>query len=175
MEGLGREANYNERMLVLRYVSLLALVVWVGGLLALGAVAAPAIFDVLGARLPADGRLLAGAVFGETLRRFHFVGFGCAGVLLASLTLRAVLGPRPRRYAIRAGLGLVMLLAVVYAALVIEPRIRRMPQEIGMAPSRLAAGDPRRIEFGRLHATSTALESVPLAGGLLLLFWELRD
>ena len=47
--------------------------------------------------------------------------------------------------------------------------------DIGMAPSKLPEGDPRRVEFGRLHATSTALESVPLLGGLLLLFWELRD
>ena len=162
-------------MLALRYVSLLALAVWVGGLVSLGAVAAPAIFDVLGARLPADGRLIAGAVFGETLRRFHLVGYSCAGALLASLTLRAVLGPRPRRYAVRAGLGLLMLVAVLYSAFVVEPRIARVPQEVGMAPSRLPEGDPRRVEFGRLHATSTALESVPLVGGLLLLFWELRD
>ncbi len=162
-------------MLALRYISLLALVVWVGGLLALGAVAAPAIFDVLATRVPADGRVLAGAVFGETLRRFHHLSYVSAGVLLASLTLRAVLGPRPRRYAIRAGLGLLMLLAVLYSAFFVEPSIARMPQEIGMAPSRLPEGDPRRVEFGRLHATSTALESVPLLGGLLLLFWELRD
>ena len=36
-------------MLALRYVALLTLVVWVGGLIVLGAIAAPAIFDVLGA------------------------------------------------------------------------------------------------------------------------------
>jgi hypothetical protein len=162
-------------MLALRYVSLLALVVWVGGLLALGAIAAPAIFDVLAARVPTDGRVLAGAVFGETLRRFHHLSYGCAGVLLTSLTLRAVLGPRPRRYAIRAGLGVLMVAAVAYSAYFVEPRIERVPQDIGMAPSKLPEGDPRRVEFGRLHATSTALESVPLLGGLLLLFWELRD
>jgi hypothetical protein len=162
-------------MLALRYVSLLALVIWVGGLLALGTVAAPSIFDVLTARFPADGRLLAGTVFGETLRRFHHLSYACAGVLLASLTVRAVLGPRPRRYAIRAGLSLLMLLAVLYSAFFVEPRIERAPREIGMAPSRLPEGDPRRVAFRRLHATSTALEAVPLLGGLLLLFWELRD
>ena len=162
-------------MLALRYVSLLALVVWVGGLLALGAIAAPAIFDVLTARAAIDGRLLAGSVFGEILRRFHHLSYGCAGVLLGSLTLRAVLGPRPRRYAIRAGLGALMLGAVLYSAFFVEPRIERAPRDIGMAPSRLPEGDPRRVAFGRLHATSTALESVPLVGGLLLLFWELRD
>ena len=50
-------------MLALRYAALLMLVIWVGGLLALGAVAAPAIFDVLAAQ-PDKGRLLAGALVG---------------------------------------------------------------------------------------------------------------
>ena len=57
-------------MLALRFAALLALVVWVGGLIALGAVAAPAVFDVVAARQLPDGRLLAGAIFGEILRRF---------------------------------------------------------------------------------------------------------
>ena len=52
--------NYNDRMLLLRYAALLTLVVWVGGLLALGGVAAPAIFDVTrrapGVRRPAARR-----------------------------------------------------------------------------------------------------------------------
>jgi hypothetical protein len=162
-------------MLVLRYAGLLALVVWVGGLIALGTTAAPAIFDVLRAHDPAGGSLLAGAVFGETLQRFHHVSYGCAAVLLASLTARAILGPRPRRYAVRAGLGLLMLLAVLYSAWFVAPLIERMPQTMGMSPSRLPEGDPRRVAFGRAHAASTALEAVPLLGGLLLLYWELRD
>ena len=37
-------------MLALRYAGLLALTVWVGGLLVLGVIVAPAIFDVLAAR-----------------------------------------------------------------------------------------------------------------------------
>ena len=60
----GRTVNYNDPMLALRYVSLLALVVWVGGLVALGAIAAPVTFDVIAARHVPEGRLLAGAIFG---------------------------------------------------------------------------------------------------------------
>ena len=56
-------------MLALRYAAVLALAFWMAVLSSLGAVAAPAIFDVLGAR-GAEGRVLAGAVVGETLRRF---------------------------------------------------------------------------------------------------------
>ena len=44
-----------------------------------------------------------------------------------------------------------------------------------MAPSSLPAGDPRRVEFGRLHGLSTGIQLVPLLGGLLLLFFEMKD
>ena len=46
-----------RRMLALRYAGLVALTVWVGGLIVLGAIAAPSIFDVLAARhVVDDGR-----------------------------------------------------------------------------------------------------------------------
>ena len=79
-------------MFLLRYVALLALVLWVGGLVVLGAIAAPATFDVMAARHITDGRLLAGAVFGEILRRFFLVSCGAAAVVFFSLTLRRILG-----------------------------------------------------------------------------------
>ena len=46
------------RMLVLRFATVLAIAVWIGGLLALGAVAAPAIFDVVALR-PRAARITA--------------------------------------------------------------------------------------------------------------------
>lgn len=162
-------------MLALRYAAVVALTLWVGGLLALGAIAAPSIFDVVAIRHVADGRLLAGAIVGETLRRFHLLSYGAAAVLLISLLTRAVLGPRPRRFAVRFAVAFVMTAATAYAGLVLAPRIARTQAEIGAAPSTLPETDPRRVEFGRLHGTSSGLLLVPLAGGLLLLFWELKD
>ena len=55
------------------------------------------------------------------------------------------------------------------------PYIAAAQAQIGAAPSTLPEGDPRRTAFGRLHATSTALELIPLLGGLFLLFRELKD
>jgi uncharacterized membrane protein len=161
-------------MLGLRYAAVLALVLWVGGLLAIGTLAAPAAFDVLGAR-GAEGRALAGAVVGETLRRFNHAAYLCAGVVLLSLAIRGVLGPRPRRFALRVAGLLVMTAATVYAGVVIAPQIVRVQQAIGAAPSTLDPADPRRIEFGRLHARSAYVQIVPLLGGLALLFFELND
>ena len=162
-------------MLALRYAGLLALTLWVGGLLVLGAIVAPSIFDVLALRQVADSRVLAGAIFGESLRRFHLLSYVCGVVLLGSLLARGVLGPRPARFAVRLGIGALMLAATAYSGMVVSRQIATAQREIGVAPSSLPDGDARRAAFGRLHATSTGLEMVPVLGGLLLLFKELKD
>ena len=163
------------RMLVLRYAALLALVVWIGGLLVLGGIAAPSIFDVVAEKQLANGRMLSGALFGEMLRRFTLVSYAAGGVLMLTLLARRILGPRPHRFAWRAGIVAVMLAATAYASLVVGSRIEQLQHEIGVAPSTLPDGDPRRVEFGRLHGISTALQLVPLLGGLLLIFWEIKE
>lgn len=161
-------------MLALRYAALLALAVWVGGLVALGAVAAPAMFDVLGGE-GIEGRLRAAAAFGEALRRFHTIAYACGGVLIASLITRAVLGPRPRRFAVRMAIAAAMLAAAGWFGMVVAPRVASVQRAIGGLPSALPESDPRRAEFDRLHGLSRMLQLVPLAGGLALLFWELKD
>lgn len=162
-------------MRALRYAALLALTVWVGGLVALGSIAAPATFDVTAQRGVADGRVLAGAIFGEILRRFHRTSYMCAAVLLLSLITRRILGPRPHRLGIRVLLASIMLAATLYSGTVVSRRIETLQQQRGAAPSSLAADDPRRVEFGRLHAFSTSLQLIPLLGGLTLIWFELKD
>jgi hypothetical protein len=138
-------------------------------------VAAPTVFDVIAARQIHEGRLLAGAIFGEILDRFHHVEYTCGVLLPASLATRAVLGPRPRRFAFRFAVAVLMLAAVVYSGFVLTPRIEGLQRSIGVAPSSLPEGDPRRVEFGRLHGMSNGVELVPVLGGLLLLVFEMRD
>ena len=161
-------------MLALRFATLVAIAVWIGGLLALGAIAAPAIFDVVAARGIADARIVSGAIFGEILRRFHLVAYGCGAAVLATLVARAVLGPRPPRFALRLGIAGVMVAAALYAGLVLPHRIpaRQRVSGASVSASSLAPGDPRRVEFGRLHGRSALVQFVPILGGLMLLFWE---
>ena len=163
------------RMLVLRYAALLALVVWVGGLVALGGIAAPSIFDVVAERQLANGRIFSGALFGEMLERFTVVSYAAGGVLMLTLLARRILGPRPHRFAWRVGIVAVMLAAAAYASLSVGSRIGQLQHEIGVAPSSLPDGDPRRVEFGRLHGLSSALQLIPMLGGLALIFWEIRE
>ena len=163
-------------MLALRYAGLLAITLWVGGLLALGAIGAPAIFDVLAARHVAGDRVIAGAIFGEILGRFHLLAYACGVVLLGTLLVRGIMGPRPIMFAVRLAVAFVMLLATAYSGLIVSAKIARTQAEIGaVPPSSLPEGDPRRAAFGRLHAMSTGLAVVPILGGLFLLFRELKD
>ena len=164
-------------MLVLRFATVLAIAVWIGGLIALGGIAAPAIFEVVSLRQVPDGRMLSGAIVGEALRRFDVVSYGCGALILAALAVRAVLGPRPRRFSIRVAIAVLMLGTSLYAGMVLSSRIAAVQQEIGagVAPSSLPANDPRRVEFGRLHGQSTLIQLVPILGGLVLIFFELRD
>ena len=120
--------------------------------------------------------MLAGAVVGELLRRFTVIAYGCAAVVLLSLAVRGVLGPRPRRFAYRVAGLLLMIAATVYAGAVLAPRIAAMQRSIGDG----AVGARRRpIRDASSSAGCTAcrssLQLVPLLGGLALLFWELKD
>jgi len=162
-------------MFALRYAALGAITLWAGGIVILGAIVAPSIFDTLAARNVAEHRVVAGAVFGEVLRRFHLVAYGCAAVVFLSLLVRAVLGPRPAYFGMRFGIFALMLTATLYSGLVLSRRVEDARAAAGGAPSALPEGDPRRVEFGRLHQWSTVLLLVPVAGGLALLFWEARD
>ena len=162
-------------MLALRYAGVLALTLWVGGLLVLGGIAAPSIFAVAGAHQLVGDRALAGAIFGETLRRFHLLTYLCGFVLMGTLLMRGVLGPRPIRFALRLAVAFLMLLASAYSGVIVSGQLSRAQAAIGVAPSALPEGDPRRSAFGRLHALSTGLQLVPILGGLFLMFRELKD
>jgi Domain of unknown function (DUF4149) len=164
-------------MPVLRFAAAVALAIWLGGLIALGAVAAPSIFDVIAARQIAEGRALSGAIFGEALRRFHLLAYACGAVMGLSLLLRAALGPRPPRFAWRVALTAIMLSATLYSGLVVSAKIAGAQQAIGagVSASSLPDGDPRRAAFGRLHGQSSGLHLAVLVVGLGLLFLELED
>lgn len=164
-------------MHVLRFAAVLAVALWLGGLVVLGGIAAPAIFEVVGARGVADGRALSGAIFGEALRRFHLAAYACGAVILLSLIGRRILGPRPRRFGVRFGLAIVILGATLYSGMVLLGQIDRLREKIGpgVAASSLPADDPRRVGFERLHRRSTLIQLIPLAGACMLLALELAD
>jgi hypothetical protein len=162
-------------MLALRYVYVLALVVWLGGMLVLGALVAPTTFQVLQAAAPETGRALAGTLFGVILVRFHFLAYGAGAMLFVTLAVMAILGPRPAAFAIRLGIIVVMLGIAAYSGVVVLGELARIQQSVGALPSTLAAGDPRRIRFDQLHQLSIRLMAVNVGAALALLYWEARE
>lgn len=162
-------------MLPLRYLYILSLVVWLGGMLVAGLVVAPTVFGVLSAQDPESGRVAAGQVFGTFLHRLHLLAYVAGAVMIASLTLQRLLGPRPVSYGIRAGVILAMLSLFGYSGVVVSPRIEALQHEAGTSMASLAATDARRVEFDGLHRLSTILLGMAAAGGLVLLAWEARE
>jgi uncharacterized membrane protein len=162
-------------MLALRYVYVFALVVWLGGMIVLGALVAPTTFQILQATEPITGRELAGEVFGATIARFHYVAYGAGALLLFSLAAMAVLGPRPRHYAVRSALIVAMLGVSAYSGLVVLNRLDVIQRDAGTPVSRLPADDARRNQFDQLHRLSTQLMMLNVAGAMILLYWEARE
>lgn len=167
--------NYNARMLALRYVYVLALVVWLGGIIVLGAIVAPATFQVLQTSDRVSGRALAGDVFGTIVARFHYVEYAAGAALLLALLAMALLGPRPRGFAVRTGLVALMLAGALYSGIVVLGRMNRIQQEVAAPVSGLSTDDPRRVRFDQLHQLATRLMMLNMAIGLALLYWEARE
>jgi uncharacterized membrane protein len=169
------KAHYNDLMLALRYVYVLALVVWLGGMVILGALVAPTTFQVLQTAAPETGRLLAGELFSAILTRFHYLAYGAGALLFVTLAVMAILGPRPAAFAIRMAIITLMLAIAVYSGVAVLGELAALQRAAGTLPSQLAAGDPSRLRFDHLHQLSTRLMTVNVVAALALLYWEARE
>jgi hypothetical protein len=159
----------------LRYLYVLSLVAWLGGMAVAGLVVAPVTFGVLEAWDPSTGRVLAGQVFGAVLERVHLIGYVAAVVMFVVLTILRMLGPRPLQYGFRVGLLMIMLALMLYSGRVLSPRINQLQAQVKSPMRELPIDDPRRVEFDGLHRLSTTLVMATMVGGLVLLAWETRE
>jgi hypothetical protein len=162
-------------MVLLRYLYVVALVIWVGGLVSAGTLVAPSVFGVLQAWNASEGRMLAGQVFGEVLMRLAWLSYVMAGIMFVTLTLHRLLGARPLKYGLRVGIMAVMVLLMMAIGFHILPGVNAIQAQVTGPVSQLAAEDPLRIEFDRLHGLSNILFSIAALGGLALCWWEARE
>ena len=160
---------------MLRYLYVVALVLWVGGLVVAGALVAPSVFSVLEAWNESEGRALAGQVFGEVLLRLTWLSYAMGGVMFITLTLHRLLGARPVKYGIRVGILGVMLVMMMITGFVLIPQVDAIQADVKGPVAELPDSDPRRAEFNRLHGLSNILFSITAIGGLALCWWEARE
>jgi len=162
-------------MIAVRYAALLALVVWLGGMIVLGLLVAPSTFRVLQVQDPAAGRVLAGALFGNILRQFYLLSYACAAVILLSLVAMKLVGPPPRAFLPRVAIVSGMLALALYAGVPVSRGIAQIQAQASGPMNQLPETDPRRVRFERLHATSTTLMTINIVLGLVLLYWYARE
>jgi hypothetical protein len=162
-------------MILLRYLYVVALVLWVGGLVVAGALVAPSVFGVLQAWNESQGRVLAGRVFGEVLLRLTWLSYAMGGVMFIALTLHRLLGARPVKYGIRVGIMALMLVLMMVTGFWLIPQIDAIQLGVSGPMSELPATDPRRAQFDQLHGLSNILFSITAIGGLALCWWEARE
>jgi Domain of unknown function (DUF4149) len=152
----------------LKFLMLLALVVWIGGIVFFGAVLAPTVFSVL----PTHD--LAGKVVSRSLWILHFMGIVCGIVyLICSMVLSYIRRGTPEPFALRH-LAVVLMLAVTIIGheAVAKPMLR-LRDQMGVIDT-MAENDPRRVEFNRMHVWSTRLEETVLVLGLGVLWGTAR-
>ena len=163
-------------MFLLRYLYVVALVLWVGGLVVAGALVAPSVFGVLQAWNQSQGRVLAGQVFGEVLLRLTWLSYAMGGIMFITLTLHRLLGARPLKYGIRVGIMAMMLVMMMITGFYLIPRGRRDPGagDPGRCPN-LPDTDPAAWNSIACTDFRTSCFRSPRIGGLALCWWEARE
>jgi uncharacterized membrane protein len=144
----------------LRFLMLFALVVWVGGIVFFGAVMAPALFSTL------PTRHLAGAVVTRSLTALHWIGLVSGVVFLVSSLLHAYLVQGALQvFSARNVLIVLMLVITLISQVGISAKMAALRADMGEIDA-VQAGDPRRVEFNRLHQMSTRAEMIVLLMGI---------
>jgi hypothetical protein len=141
---------------ILKFLLLLSLILWLGGILFFATAVAPSLFAFLTPLT--GGRVLAGNIVGQLLTTLHLGGLICGLVFLLCSTILSRKFRRASNY-----LVLAMLALTAISQFAITPRIAAIRAESGQL-DRLSMDEARRMQFDRLHRLSTMTE-----GGVLLL------
>jgi uncharacterized membrane protein len=155
-------------MSFLRFLMLLALIVWLGGVVFFPVVAQTA-FSVL------PTRQLADSVVGRSLGTLHWMGMISGVVFLASSLLASRLSTGEAHvFAPRNVLICMMLLLTLISQFGVIPRMDAIRVSIGEIDA-AAVDNPARLQFDALHHWSTRLESGVILLGLVLAYVTARS
>jgi hypothetical protein len=147
-------------MALLRVLTLLSLVVWIGGIAFFAFVLAPTVFSVL------PTRHLAGAVVTRSLTSLHWIGMVSAVVFLCSSMLHRYLAQGSAQpLAARHLLVMAMFVLTLFSQFYILRHMSELRSRMGEI-DKVAVEDPLRVEFNRWHVWSTRVEGTVFLLGL---------
>jgi hypothetical protein len=150
-------------MSFLRFLMLLSLVVWIGGIIFFS-VLAPTAFHVL------PTRLLAGTLVGNLLTKLHWIAVGSGIVyLISSLAYSRVTDGTAHIFAMRHVLICLMLALTLFSQFWITPRMHTLRAQVANFDA-AALNDTARVQFDALHAWSTRVEVTVLLLGLAVVY-----
>jgi len=155
-----------RRMSFLRFLILLALVVWIGGIIFLAFVEAPIAFTP--GLLPT--RHMAGSIVGRSLDLLHYLGMASGMVfLVASVVYCRVSSGRGQMLSLRHFMVVLMLGLTLISQYAVSPKMHALRAQAGVIDY-LALDNPIRREFDRMHVWSEKLEEAVLLLGLVALW-----
>ena len=150
-------------MSFLRYLMLLSLVVWIGGIIFL-AIMAPAAFHIL------PTRLLAGTLVGNVLGKLHWIGIVSGIVfLISSMVYSRLSDGTAHVFAARHVLICLMIVLTLFSQFWITPRMLALRAQVGSFDAS-TTDNPARLQFDTLHVWSTRIEITVLLLGLVLVY-----
>jgi hypothetical protein len=158
-------------MSFLRFLMLLSLVVWIGGLIFFVSVLAPTAFNIP-AVLP--NTHLAGNVVRIALSKLHWIAIGSGIVyLISSLLYSRITDGAAHVFAARHVLLCLMLALTLVSQFGIMPRMDTLRASLGEVSS-VPLDNPDRIQFEALHVWSTRVEGAVLLLGLVVVYLTAR-
>ena len=151
-------------MSILRFLMLLSLVVWIGGLIFFAFVLAPTAFSVL------PDTHLAGNVVGRALGKLHWIAI-ISGIvfLITSLVYNQLTAGTVHLFAMRHVLIVLMLALTLFSQFWIIPRMDTLRTSVGDF-AKVTLDNPARVQFDALHVWSTRVEGAVLLLGLVVVF-----
>lgn len=152
-------------MSFLRYLMLLALIVWIGGLFFFAFVLAPTAFSLL------PSRQMAGMVVGESLKSLHWIGVFSGLIFLGCSTLHSHFKNGAMQiFAARNVLVFLMIVLTLISQFGVIPRMDALRASISGEIDSVPPDNPARAKFDALHRNSTRLEGGVLLLGLMVVY-----
>lgn len=132
------------------------LTLWVGGLWAIGYIAAPTLFSLL------EDKTVAGSLAGQMFHIMSYIGFVCGSLLIASVYLR-------NRFQWQVWLLILMLVLVASSEFILQPMMETLKAQ------GLIEGSPTKKQFGILHGVASTLYLIVSLCGLSLVMFGLGE